>query len=52
MSIFDKDVFDKNENYVFPKFFPLFKCPGRAHTGPYGPTFGPIPHVSGSKLRF
>ena len=22
---------------VYPKIFPLFKGPGRAHTGPYGP---------------
>ena len=34
-------IFEKNvlltKRFVFAELFPLFKGPGRAHMGPYGP---------------
>ena len=32
-----ENVVEKKRKYVFPELFPLFKGPGRAHTGQYGP---------------
>ena len=34
---FQKSVLLKTNGMILFELFPLFKCPGRAHMGPYGP---------------
>ena len=51
--IFEKNVLLKNQ-YFFFELFPLFKGPGRAHMGPYGPIWalmGPCGPEKSPKMR-
>ena len=53
-TIFEKNVLrKKRKKQVFPELFPLFKGPGRAHMGPYGPIWahmGPYAPIWARKI--